>query len=252
MPRTTRKIHIGTSGWVYKHWDKIFYPEKTKNKLEFYSQFFDTVEINATFYRLPEKKTFEKWRLETPKSFGFSVKLSRYITHQKRIIPDEVTLRAMDNFISNVSGLGNKLKIILTQFPPSFKADPERLDQFLKLFRKKLKKMKTKIAVEFRNESWLNEKIFKILQRYGCALVISLSPRIPLATQFTSDLTYIRFHGPGQLFASRYSKKELDDWVKKINEFPKNIKKVYMYFNNDFNGYAIKNARYLKKIDLII
>jgi len=246
-----KKFFIGTSGWDYKSWQNKFYPAKLKEeKLQFYSEYFDTVELNFSFYKLPTKKMFKNWRTLTPNNFKFSVKLSSYITHSKKLKIDTSGKRAIRNFLNNAAPLKNKFCIVLVQLPGNFKINIERLEQFINFFSNELikKKSKARIALEFRHETWFYAETYEILRNYNCALVINDSAYFPYEETFTANFTYLRFHGPGMLYASKYSVNELKKWKPKINNFPKEIKEVYIYFNNDFFGYAIDDAKYLKNL----
>jgi len=245
-----RKLYIGTSGWIYSHWEEIFYPKElpSKDRLKYFSSYFNTTEINYSFYHLPRALTYEKWYQQTPKDFVFSVKASRFITHIKRL---KGVKMAWKKFLQNALHLKEKLGPILFQFPPSFQAtneNIERLEEFIKYVRanSRLNSRKfAKYAFEFRHSSWCKKEIYKLLEKYNTAWVIADSKRYPKEEVCTSDFVYIRMHGPGELFASKYSDlqiKELSDLIKK---YLKNNKKVYVYFNNDFYGYAIENAKLL-------
>lgn len=245
-------IYIGTSGWAYEHWKERFYPPSFKNdKLVFYSKSFQTVEINSSFYRIPDRKIFRKWHDSVRDEFVFSAKLYRGITQYKKLRLDAKTGKLIENYLENIRELKNKLKTILIQLPPGFGLDLERLETFLNFFRKEMLKkigVGPRIAVEFRNESWFNLDVYRLLKDKGCALVIASSPSFPTKMEFTSDFAYIRFHGSTSLFSSRYSEEELNKWALKIKKFPSKIKEIYIYFNNDANAYAVENAEYLKKI----
>jgi uncharacterized protein YecE (DUF72 family) len=233
-------IYIGTSGYHYKHWKKRFYPENLKEKewLEYYAGVFDTVELNVTFYSTPSEKTFRTWTQVVPENFKYAVKGSRYITHVKKLkdISDPLNF-----FMERAFGLGEKLEVILWQFPPSMKVNLGRFEEFLR----ELRKYKKKNAFEFRNESWFTEEVYELLKKYGGSLVIADSPTYPLHETPTTDFVYIRFHGGKLLYGSEYSKWELNKWAKKIKIWSKD-KDVYIYFNNDAYGFAITNALYLK------
>lgn len=243
------KIFIGTSGWKYKHWGKRFYPKDTKeDNLVYYSKYFSTVEINSSFYHVPSQETFKLWNKKTSKEFIFSIKLNRYITHVKRLILDVESKRILKMFIKNSLKLQRKLGVILVQLPPSSKLNFERLREFIKFIKSDLKISTIKFAIEFRNESWFVENVFKLLKENNVALVISSSPDFPSKKVFTSDFVYLRFHGAKKLFSSRYLDQELLQWSREIKKFPKYIRKVFIYFNNDYSAYAIDNALYLKKL----
>ncbi len=235
-------IHIGTSGWSYNHWIGRFYPEDIKkNKwLGYYSKEFDTVEINSSFYHLPKQKTYNNWKKNTGEDFIFSVKVSRYITHIKRL---KDCREPLGRLFESADGLEKKLGPFLFQLPPNLKKDREVFKKFLEILPENYK-----YAFEFRNESWFTEEIYKLLEKYKCAIVISSSPGFPYREEITANLCYIRMHGSGELYRSCYSGEE----IKKIAAFiKKNLNKntgIYIYFNNDAEAYAIENARTLIKM----
>ena len=236
-------IIIGTSGWTYKHWfDGVFYPsDLPKNEaFNYYQSKFDTVELNVTYYRLLPLKTFEHWRVSSKNDFVFSIKGSRYIVLNKKLGNPE---QALERFFTRSEGLKEKAGPVLWQLPPNFKADEGRLENFLSLLPGSYRH-----AFEFRNESWFNEKTYSILKRKKAALVIADSPKWPQAEEITADFIYIRFHGGRMLYSSEYTSQEISDWAKKIKRWHEEGKDVYAYFNNDYMGYAPKNALELKKI----
>jgi uncharacterized protein YecE (DUF72 family) len=240
------KVFIGTSGYIYPHWEGIFYPEdwpKSK-KLEYYCQHFDTVELNNTFYRLPGEKAFEGWYKRTPKNFIFAVKVSRFITHVKKLVDCEEPWKI---FLKRTLNLKEKLGPLLFQFPPFLKADPEKLEEFGKMILKESPKG-LRFAFEFRNESWCNKKIYQILKEFNFALVVVDSPSWPKVYQVTADFVYVRMHGSKILFGSKYTKKELEDLAQKIKKWKKQNLDVYVYFNNDAYGYAVEDAKELLKL----
>jgi uncharacterized protein YecE (DUF72 family) len=246
------KLFIGTSGWVYGHWTGIFYPKNlpSKDKLKYYSQYFKTAEINYSFYHLPRPSTYQNWYSQTPKDFLFAVKASKFITHVKRL---KGVKEAWKQFLENALNLKEKLGPILFQFPSSFQATPEnikRLEEFLKSIRENSCSNSgkfAKYALEFRHKSWCAEKIYKLLKKYNVAWVIADSPRYPRADVVTADFVYIRMHGSKIMFGSKYTKKEIKDLAKKIKNWLKQKLDVYVYFNNDFQGYAVQNAKELLK-----
>ena len=249
------KLFIGTSGWAYGHWMGLFYPKNLppKDKLKYYSQYFKTVEINYSFYHLPQPSVYQKWYQETPLGFIFAVKVSRFITHIKRL---KGVKFACKSFFENSLCLKQKLGPILFQFPASFKANEkniERLENFLKLIsvNQRLDQPKSAVlrfALEFRHKSWCDEKNYKLLKKYNIAWVIADSPSYPKAEVVTADFIYIRMHGSKALFSSKYTNKELKDLSQKIKKWLKKGLDVYVYFNNDAYGYAIENAKMLKKL----
>jgi len=247
--RGMANLFIGTSGWVYSHWERIFYPENlpSKDKLKYYSQHFKTVEINYSFYHLPRPSTYQNWYSQTPDDFLFAVKASRFITHVKRL---KEVKDAWKQFLENALNLKEKLGPILFQFPASFQATKEnidRLDEFLKYIRENSCPNSYKFAryaFEFRHKTWCDPKIYNLFKKYNVAWVIADSPRYPKAEVVTTDFAYIRMHGSKIMFASKYTKKEIEDLSKKIKNWLKNGD-VFCYFNNDFQGYAIENAKEL-------
>jgi len=250
------KLFIGTSGWVYSHWDGIFYPEDlpSKDKLKHFSKFFKTTEINYSFYHLPRPSTYQNWYNQTPADFIFAVKASRFITHIKRL---SGVKEAWKQFLENALYLKEKLGPILFQFPPSFRATSEnikRLEDFLKILRGRTSikggstSKNLKYAMEFRHKSWCDKKVYNLLKKYKIAWVIADSPSYPKAEVVTADFIYIRMHGSKLLFSSKYTKKELSSLSQKIKKWLKQKLDVYCYFNNDAHGYAIENAKELLKL----
>ena len=234
MPR----LFIGTSGWHYSHWaNGVFYPEGlSQNKwLQYYIKFFNSVELNVSFYRLPAKKTFENWNKRTPKNFYFIAKGSRFITHIKRLKDCKEYLAL---FFANLIGLKDKLACVLWQLPPGLKKDKVRLESFLKLLKDK-RSLKTKHAFEFRHVTWFDNQIYDLLKEYNFCLCIADSDFWPCVKELTANFIYLRFHGRGGLYSGNYSNKELEEWA----YFAKGTKRdIFTFFNNDAYGYAVKNA----------
>ncbi len=234
---------IGTSGWVYQHWRGLFYPPELPQAkwLPFYSERFNTVEINNSFYRLPSKAAFERWHRQTPNDFTFAVKGNRFITHMRKLRSVEEPLR---RFFEAVCGLGEKAKVILWQLPPMLKADHERLREFLRVLPKGYR-----YAVEFRHPSWwIDRASIKVLEEFGCAFCIPSAPMLPKEIILTSDFSYIRMHGWNQLYSGCYPMSELRWWAERISEMLRNGIDVFVYFNNDVNAYAIRNAEELANL----
>jgi uncharacterized protein YecE (DUF72 family) len=230
-------LYVGTSGWVYKDWAGAFYPESlSKNdELAFYATRFNTVEINATFYRLAPVSAVKGWRNRSPEHFLFAVKGSRYITHIKRLKPTAVSIR---KYFNRVKWLKEKCGPVLWQLPPNLPCDPERLDAFLKKLPPGYRH-----AVEFRHPSWYeDEKTFQILQQHGAAHVAISSLRMPMNLAITTDFTYIRFHGLEGGPSHDYTRLELKPWAEHCRRCLDNGIAVYAYFNNDLNTRAPLNA----------
>lgn len=234
---------IGTSGWSYDHWEGPFYPQglpQTK-RLIFYTQHFSTIELNASFYRLPQKSTFAKWRASTPKDFTFAIKASRFLTHVKKLNEPEEPWKAL---FERAKALAEKLGPVLFQFPPNWRQNLERLDKFLKILPEG-----QEYAFEFRHPSWFNQSTYQLLRsKRTAALCIADSPRYPCFFEITAPFTFIRMHGGQELYGSKYSDRELEKLAQKIRQYQKEGLKIYVYFNNDAYGYAIENALRLREI----
>ncbi|MHB9036272.1 MAG: DUF72 domain-containing protein [Armatimonadota bacterium] len=235
------KLYCGTSGWNYNHWRGRFYPENQPQSkwLEYYSRFFDTVEINNSFYRLPETSTFEKWRSQTPEEFVFAVKASRYLTHIKRLKEPEEPL---ERLLSHSSGLGPKHGPILYQFPPNWNMNLERLEAFLRILPRDVRH-----TFEFRDESWHNDQVWSMLSDYSVAYCIMDGPGFPQHMKTTTDFSYIRMHSGGEATNGNYTPGHLASCTRYLENFLSRGD-VYIYFNNDYNAYAIENALCIKKL----
>ncbi|HEU18716.1 MAG TPA: DUF72 domain-containing protein [Deltaproteobacteria bacterium] len=234
-------VHIGTSGWNYDHWKAIFYPEnhpKTK-WLDFYAGLFDTVEVNATFYRLPKPSTFENWRFRTPETFIWSVKASRYITHILRL---NNPADALKRFFDGVGHLREKCGPILFQLPPSLSFDIRIADRFFQCVRN----YACRSVLEVRHPTWLDEKAMALMSQHNCAFCVSdTAGRYPYSEKQTASFMYVRLHGSRKLYESDYKEEELQTWAEKIRSWRC---ETYVYFDNDAYGYAAANAKRLKEI----
>jgi uncharacterized protein YecE (DUF72 family) len=233
---------IGTSGWHYDDWRRRFYPQELKKPgwLEFYSHHFATVELNNTFYRLPSEAAFENWYDATPNDFIFAVKSSRFITHIKRL---RDTNEAVTNFMSRAALLKEKLGPVLYQLPPGLHRDDARLEAFLSNLPPGYKHV-----LEFRHESWLRDEVYDILRWHQAGICVFDMPDLSCPLLATADFGYIRFHGSGSLYSSSYSDGELAEWAEKIKKLARNLEAVYIYFNNDVKGFAIKNAETMREL----
>jgi uncharacterized protein YecE (DUF72 family) len=238
------KIHIGTSGWHYKHWlDDVFYPAGTKpaQMFEFYARHFDTVEINNSFYHLPSAKTFDNWRDSSPARFIFAVKASRFITHMKKL-KDPVS--SSEKFFLVADRLGRKLGPILFQLPPRWKVNLERFEEFLQSL-----PGKHKYVFEFRDESWFVPEVYRLLHAHKAAFCIHDFADMKVPHEITTNFTYIRFHGPtGAKYFGSYSSAQMREWAERIAGWSQRLSTVYVYFNNDPGGEAVKNALELKRL----
>lgn len=234
-------VHIGTSGWVYKHWRRgVFYPKDLpqKDELNFYTQHFPTVELNNSFYNLPSRSTFRSWRQQTPGDFFFAVKASRFLTHMKKLKDPEDPLK---RFMDAARGLGDKLGPILFQFPASWQVNLDRLAEFMTALKRYRGR---RWAFEFRHKTWLSADTYKLLRKGDAALCLPVAPDVPLDAELTADWTYIRFHRGKR--GTGYSSQELSAWADRIKGFARQGADVYAYFNNDPGGHAIEDARRLR------
>jgi uncharacterized protein YecE (DUF72 family) len=234
------RVHVGCSGWVYKHWRGIFYPEGLPQRLWFqrYAEDFDTVEINASFYRLPLATTFEGWRDKAPPGFRYAVKVNRFITHLKKLngVEEEVA-----RFIALARPLGPALGPLLYQLPPSLHKDLPRLEAFLKLLPPDLEQV-----FEFRHKSWYDEEVLDMLDSHGVGFVSHDLKGIESPRWASGRTAYVRFHGAGGKYWGRYSDDALLRWTDWIAEQLELGRSVWCYFNNDIHGHALEDARTLK------
>jgi uncharacterized protein YecE (DUF72 family) len=230
------KCYVGCSGWHYEHWCGLYYPDElSKSKwLPFYARQFNTVELNNSFYHLPSEKAFTTWRESTPENFVFAVKVSRFITHIKRL---RNLGSAVENFLSRADFLGEKLGPLLYQLPPSMKRNDELLQNFVSSLPPKYQH-----AIEFRHESWIDDAVFDILRRHNVGLCVFDMPGFSCPLVATSDFAYVRFHDSEGLYASCYSGEELSQWAQRIARLGQNVKVSYIYFNNDAEAFAVENA----------
>jgi uncharacterized protein YecE (DUF72 family) len=235
---TIPECRIGTSGYQYDHWRGVFYPEdlpKT-NWLSFYTRHFDTVEINNTFYRLPGAETFDNWRKRAPRGFCYSLKFSRYGSHVKRLKEPQGSVGL---FVDRAKRLRDTLGPILVQLPPNWAVNAERLAMFLEAA-----PAKYRWAIEFRDSSWLCEEIYTILRTHKVALCIH-DMIVDHPRQITADWVYLRFHG--NRYCGSYTRKELQAEAKQIKTYLTQGLDVFAYFNNDEQGFAVRNAMELKR-----
>jgi uncharacterized protein YecE (DUF72 family) len=202
--------------------------------LQFYAGRFHTVEINNSFYHLPQKEVFEQWRETTPQDFLFAVKASRYITHMKKLKDPEEPVRS---FLDNVRGLGEKLGPILFQLPPRWHANVERLVAFLKVLPARLR-----YTFEFRDSSWFIEPVYQALEDNHAAFCIYQLNRELSPKKITADFVYVRLHGPDGAYQGQYSQEALADWARSFRDWSQRGKDIYCYFDNDQAGYAAQDA----------
>lgn len=236
-------IHIGTSGWNYDHWKEAFYPKNLSQDqwLDHYKDQFDTVEVNNSFYKLPDTRTLEKWKKNVPENFVFAAKANRYITHMKKLNEPEDSLNKM---LDAFKSLGNNLEPILFQLPPNWKFNEERFRQFTDLLPDDFI-----YVFEFRNKDWINETSFSILEEKNSAFCIYELAGYQSPEEVTADFVYIRLHGPSnKKYRGKYNQEQLSYWADRLNTWSEQNKDVYIYFDNDEKGYAPQNALELKEM----
>jgi uncharacterized protein YecE (DUF72 family) len=229
-------LRVGTSGWQYPHWRGVFYPRGVAQRrwLAWYAERFATVELNNSFYRLPERASFERWREETPAGFVFAVKASRFLTHVRRLRDPEQPVATL---LERAQGLGDKLGPVLVQLPPTMKADPDRLDAALACFPSGVR-----VAVELRDRSWFSDEVRDLLTRHRAALCLADSPALETPLWRTASWGFVRFHRGDGDPEPCYREPALDGWARRIAELWPSRAAVYAYFNNDGRGCALRDA----------
>ena len=245
------KVFVGTSGFTYKHWGNgVFYPKETPQRkwLEFYAEHFNTVELNVTFYRLPTEDTFRSWHKRTPEAFRFALKGSRFITHVKRLKDCREPLKL---YFKRARLLQEKLSVVLWQLPPQFQKDAPRLKDFLKTLRHY---RSVRHVFEFRDTTWFHQDVYELLNEMNT----STETAICMADRFgggagipeTAGFVYLRRHGPesGRLYTGCYSGEALRRDARRIKKWLSAGKDVYLYFNNDAHGWAVKNAQGVRNL----
>jgi uncharacterized protein YecE (DUF72 family) len=239
---------IGTSGWNYRHWaDGVFYPPACREPhwLEFYASAFDTVEINNTFYHLPEPGTFGHWHDATPAGFSFAVKASRFITHMKKLAEPE---SHVSRFLAHAAQLRRKLGVVLFQLPPFWKFDGRRLAGLLDYMASQTIVPGLRVAVEIRHPSWHCDECHEILRSHHAALAFTDSGACPVVSPATADFIYLRRHGPGTPASAGYPQKALRRDADNIRHWLAEGRDACVYFNNDAAGHAPRDARRLAKL----
>jgi uncharacterized protein YecE (DUF72 family) len=236
----SKPVHVGCSGWNYRDWRGVIYPEglPARRWLERYAELFDTVEVNNTFYRLPSHSAVESWVKQTPKEFVIAVKASRYLTHVKRLRELRQGVRRYFDAIKPLAD-SPKLGPVLWQLPASFRRDDDRLGAALKQL------TRGRHCFEFRHQSWFVPEVYELLRRHRAALVIGDDPERPFQShEITAGWTYIRFHRGNRGRRGNYSERELERWRRRIASWRSEVE-VFAYFNNDWEGFAPNNARWL-------
>jgi uncharacterized protein YecE (DUF72 family) len=237
------QVRVGTSGWIYKHWRGVVYPDglPASRWLDFYARTFDTVELNNSFYRLPSVAVFRGWAAQAPPGFLFAVKASRYLTHMKKLKDPEEPL---ENVLGRARELGRRLGPVLYQLPPGWHVNLERLRHFLKLLPAGITHV-----LEFRDPTWYAPEVRAALEEFEVSFCMHDLRGEPSPEWVTGPAVYVRFHGPTtRAYAGRYAKDHLHEWAKRIEEFRRAGRHVYAYFNNDDSGYAFANARELREL----
>ena len=237
------RVRIGCSGWQYQDWREVFYPKgcAQRNWLDFYARHFDTVEVNSTFYRLANRDAVARWVRETPEDFVFALKASRYLTHIKRLTELEQGVARYYERIEPLVGSG-KLGPVVWQLPPTFRRDDERLAGALRRL------PEGRHCFEFRHESWFVPDVYSLLREHGIALVIGDTPKRPWqAHELTADWTFVRFHYGARGRRGNYSETELAEWAERIRALRARAE-VFAYFNNDWEGFAVRDGRRLRAL----
>lgn len=241
MGREAKVVRIGTSGWNYSHWRTRFYPTElpAHRWFEHYRRVFDTVEINNTFYRLPEARTFDGWREQAPRGFVYAVKANRFLTHIKRLKGVAASLR---RFLGRARRLNDHLGPILYQLPPRWKKNVDRLRDFCRLLPPDLNHV-----FEFRDADWLHIETYEILLEHGAGLclhdLIEQHPRL-----ICGPIAYVRFHGAQARYAGGYSRDQLRRWADWLREVAPQVRVVHVYFNNDAEAHAVHDALTLREL----
>jgi len=237
-----RPVLIGCSGWNYRDWRERVYPRGLPQRrwLQHYATLFDTVEVNSTFYRLPARDAVANWAADTPPNFLFAIKASRYLTHVKRL---SGLGQGVERFYERIEPLveAGKLGPILWQLPGTFRRDLDRLAAALEQL------PAGRHCFEFRHPSWFTHDVYGLLRRHGVALVIGDTPERPFQThELTADWTYLRLHYGQRGRRGNYSATELDQWRRHIAAWRRRVE-VFVYFNNDWNAFAVRNALALRR-----
>jgi uncharacterized protein YecE (DUF72 family) len=235
------RIHVGCSGWFYSHWRGIFYPRQeatTKNWFGYYANVFDTVELNAPFYRWPKPATVRRWQRDAPPGFSYSVKVNQAITHERRLVR---TKKLVEEYYQTVGALGGQLGCFLFQFPPSYRYTAARLRSIVTQLDPAQRNV-----VEFRHRSWWLEPVYRALAERGIAFCAVSAPRLPDTIPPAQRRLYVRLSGRTRWYRHDYTREELTDWAGRIRA--SGAEDVWIYFNNDRDGYAIKNALMLRRM----
>ncbi len=237
-------VYIGTSGWSYGHWGGVLYPDglPTDHRLDHYRCEFRTAELNASYYRWPTEAAFTSWRRRLPENFILSVKAPRALTHAKRLYAPESWLARIHRGLVR---LGSRAGVLLVQLPPAAEFDRARLAYFLQCV-----PVRMRVCVEFRHPSWHQDSTFALLQEHSAAYCVMSGANLPCILRATAEFVYVRLHGPDHqhLYTGSYSDDELRWWSDRIGEWQAMGRDVFVYFNNDGAGNAVRNARTLREM----
>jgi uncharacterized protein YecE (DUF72 family) len=236
------EARVGCSGWQYKHWRGDFYPAgvPATRWFEYYAARFDTVEINNTFYRLPEAETFARWHQRAPMGFLFAVKASRFLTHMKKLKDPE---EPIERLFSRMRALRHHLGPVLYQLPPGFKLDRDRLEHFLQALPKGVRHV-----LEFREPSWYADEVSVLLERHGVARCLHDMKGSATGRERVGPFVYVRFHGASGTYSGAYPDDRLERWAEWLDEQRRSSIDVYAYFNNDVGGHAPRDAVTLRRL----
>ena len=231
-------IHVGTSGWSYRHWEGVLYPHDLppRQRLEHYLARYGTVELNASYYRWPRDSSFAYWGRRLPPDFVLAVKAPRGLTHQRRLYGPE---RWLHRIRAGLARLGPVRALLLVQLSPRFEIDLPRLDYFLGCVASELQ-----VAVEMRHPGWHREDTFALLERHGAAYCVMSGADLPCILRATTRIVYVRLHGPDRaaLYGGSYGENDLRWWADRAREWEAQGREVFLYFNNDGGGNAVRNA----------
>lgn len=234
---------IGTSGWTYPHWKHVLYEGVPSGRwLERYAEEFDVVELNGSFYRWPSEARFAAWAARLPAGFTMTVKAPRGLTHGKRLREPEVWIERIGR---GLDALGDRRGPLLVQLPPDMERDDARLDYFLGAVPDDIQ-----VVVEPRHPSWVDDAVFDLLARHGASYCVMSGAGLACELRATAELVYARLHGPDPhvLYAGSYSDADLHWWADRIREWEGAGHRVQVYFDNDGDGHAVRNARTLRAI----
>jgi uncharacterized protein YecE (DUF72 family) len=237
-----RPVRVGCSGWNYQHWRGRVYPKgcPPSRWLEHYAKLFDTVEINSTFYRLASRDAAARWVEQTPDGFAFAAKASRYLTHIRKLANLE---QGIERYYERIEPLveGGKLGPVVWQLAPWFQRDDDRLASALEAL------PEGRHCFEFRHPTWFTQEVYALLREHGVALVIGDRKGLEFqAHEFTADWTLVRFHYGSRGRRGNYSQSELETWKRRLTQWRRKVE-IYAYFNNDQEGFAVRNALWMRR-----